>query len=164
MGAIASQITSLAIVYSIVYSCWDQRNIKFPRHWPLCEEFTGTGEFPAQMPSNAENVSIWWRHHDRSILPMFLKSASMTLVYTIVPDPGTLMNIVNLGSWFSHQAHGALAWRHYERHGVWNHWQIDCLLNRVFRLTSKETSHARVTGPLWWESDGDWWISLTKGQ
>ena len=25
--------------------------------WP------GTGEFPAQMASNAENVSIWWRHH-----------------------------------------------------------------------------------------------------
>ena len=25
----------------------------------------GTGEFPAQMASNAENVSIWWRHHDR---------------------------------------------------------------------------------------------------
>ena len=23
----------------------------------------GTGEFPAQMDSNAENVSIWWRHH-----------------------------------------------------------------------------------------------------
>ena len=23
----------------------------------------GTGEFPAQMVSNAENVSIWWRHH-----------------------------------------------------------------------------------------------------
>ena len=27
-------------------------------NWP------GTGEFPAQMASNAENVSIWWRHHD----------------------------------------------------------------------------------------------------
>ena len=25
----------------------------------------GTGEFPAQMASNAENVSIWWRHYDR---------------------------------------------------------------------------------------------------
>ena len=25
---------------------------------------TVTGEFPAQMASNAENVSIWWRHHD----------------------------------------------------------------------------------------------------
>ena len=23
----------------------------------------GTGEFPAQMASNAENVSIWWCHH-----------------------------------------------------------------------------------------------------
>ena len=22
-----------------------------------------TGEFPAQMASNSENVSIWWRHH-----------------------------------------------------------------------------------------------------
>ena len=25
---------------------------------------TGTGEFPAQMASNAENISIWWRHHE----------------------------------------------------------------------------------------------------
>ena len=25
----------------------------------------GTGEFPAQMASYAENVSIWWRHHVR---------------------------------------------------------------------------------------------------
>ena len=24
----------------------------------------GTGEFSTQMASNAENVSIWWRHHD----------------------------------------------------------------------------------------------------
>ena len=23
-----------------------------------------TGEFPAQMASNAENASIWWRHHE----------------------------------------------------------------------------------------------------
>ena len=40
-----------------------KENIKAPRHWPSCGEFTGTGEFPAQMASNAENVSIWWRHH-----------------------------------------------------------------------------------------------------
>ena len=26
-------------------------------NWPV------TGEFPAQRASNAENVSIWWRHH-----------------------------------------------------------------------------------------------------
>ena len=41
-----------------------KENIKVPRHWPLCGEFTGTGEFPAQMASNAENVSIWWRYHE----------------------------------------------------------------------------------------------------
>ena len=27
-----------------------------------------TGEFPAQMASNAENVSIWWRHHAKCYL------------------------------------------------------------------------------------------------
>ena len=27
----------------------------------------GTGEFPAQMASYAENVSIWWRHHEHKI-------------------------------------------------------------------------------------------------
>ena len=26
----------------------------------------GTGEFPAQSASNAENVSLWWRHHEDS--------------------------------------------------------------------------------------------------
>ena len=41
-----------------------KENIKAPRHWPLCGEFTGTGEFPTQRASNAENVSIWWRHHE----------------------------------------------------------------------------------------------------
>ena len=30
----------------------------------------GTGEFPAQMASNAENVSIWWRHHVLTGLPL----------------------------------------------------------------------------------------------
>ena len=34
----------------------------------------GTGEFPAQMASNAENVSIWWRHHgcNKFVSPVFL--------------------------------------------------------------------------------------------
>ena len=33
-----------------------KENTKAPRHWLLCGEFTGTGEFPAQMTSNAENL------------------------------------------------------------------------------------------------------------
>ena len=64
MTTMASVITSPTVVYSTVYSDADKRNIKAPRHWPLCGEFTGTGEFPAQRASYAENVSIWWRHHE----------------------------------------------------------------------------------------------------
>ena len=57
MGAMASQITSLMIVSSTVYSGADLKKTIIA---PLYGEFTGdrTGEFPAQMASNAENVSI----------------------------------------------------------------------------------------------------------
>ena len=64
MGAIASLITSLTIVYSTVYSDADQR-----KHQSSASlAFVGgihrdTGEFPAQMTNNTENVSIWWRIH-----------------------------------------------------------------------------------------------------
>ena len=140
MTMLASQITSLAVVYSIVYWGVDQRKhqssaslafvweiqrgpVNFPQKWPvtrkifpfddvIMDEFavevwhhysdvimgsnhqphdcslnhsfrrrskktsklrlTGlcvwnspmTGEFSAQMVSNAENVSIWWLHHN----------------------------------------------------------------------------------------------------
>ena len=40
-----------------------KENIKAPCHWPLCWKFTGDRWIPAQMAGNAENVSIWWRHH-----------------------------------------------------------------------------------------------------
>ena len=31
-----------------------------------------TGEFPAQMASNAENVSIWWRHHENLLATQYI--------------------------------------------------------------------------------------------
>ena len=46
MGAIASQITSLTIVYSIFIQTQIKENIKAPRHWPLCGEFTGDRWIP----------------------------------------------------------------------------------------------------------------------
>ena len=59
MGTIASQITSIMSVYSTVYSDVDQTKTSklritglFARNSPV------TGEFPAQMASNADNVSI----------------------------------------------------------------------------------------------------------
>ena len=68
MGTIASQITSLTIVYSIV-SVADQRKHQSsasPAFVP------GTGEFPAQMASYAENVSIWWRHHGLTTITLLV--------------------------------------------------------------------------------------------
>ena len=40
-----------------------KKKIKAQRHWPFWGELPVTGEFPAQRASDAENVSIWWRHH-----------------------------------------------------------------------------------------------------
>ena len=52
----------------------------------------GTGEFPAQMASNAENVPIWWRHHvtnsvsipyeSRDCMIMMLKQLSLFRILT----------------------------------------------------------------------------------
>ena len=40
MGTMVSQITSLTIVYSNVFSVQIKENIKAQRHWPSCGEFT----------------------------------------------------------------------------------------------------------------------------
>ena len=57
---ISSQITSLTIVYSTVYSDADQR-----KHQSSTSLAFVRGIHRSQMASNAENVSIWWRHHMR---------------------------------------------------------------------------------------------------
>ena len=61
MGAIASQITSLPVVNSIVYPDAGQR-----KHQSSAS-LAFVLEFPAQVASNAENVSIWWRHHGNCV-------------------------------------------------------------------------------------------------
>ena len=50
MSAMASQITSLTILYSTIY--WGADRRKYQSSASL-----------AFVASNAENVSIWWRHH-----------------------------------------------------------------------------------------------------
>ena len=55
MGAKASQITSLTIVYSTVYSGADQSKHQSSASLAFCVvNSPGTGEFPAQMASNAK--------------------------------------------------------------------------------------------------------------
>ena len=58
MGGMAFQITSLTIVYSTVYSGADQRKHQSPASLAFVR---GIHRSPV---SNAETVSIWWRHHD----------------------------------------------------------------------------------------------------
>ena len=64
MDAMASQITSLTIVYSTVYSGADQRKHQSSASLACEGNSPGTDEFPSQRASNTENVSIWWRHQD----------------------------------------------------------------------------------------------------
>ena len=92
IGAIASPITSLTIVYSDA----DQRKHQSPASLAFVRGIhpPGTGEFPAQMASNAENVSIWWRHH-----------ASVLLGWTFPRYAANTRNLcyLELSSWWRHQ-------------------------------------------------------------
>ena len=58
MDSIVSQITSLTIVYSSVYSGADKKKSKIHVTGLCAWNSPVTGEFPAQRASNAENVSI----------------------------------------------------------------------------------------------------------
>ena len=61
MSTMAIQITGVSIVCSSVCPGADTK-IKAPGHWPLWGESIGDRCFPSQRASNAEIVSIWWRH------------------------------------------------------------------------------------------------------
>ena len=89
MGMMASQITSLMIVYWTFYSGVDQRKHQKLSVTGLCEGNSPvTGEFPAQRSSNSENVSIWWRHH---VLWIHSLRESATVIWTI-----TILDVANL--------------------------------------------------------------------
>ena len=74
MSAMASQITSLTIVYS---TAWSKKTSKL-HVTGLCEgNSPGTSELLAHRASNAENVSIWWHHHE------IISSSTMILTCSI---------------------------------------------------------------------------------
>ena len=62
MGAIASQITSVTIVYSTDYSDADQR-----KHQSSASLAFVRGIHRVPVASNAEHISIWWRHHGKVV-------------------------------------------------------------------------------------------------
>ena len=53
----------------------------------LCEgNSPGTGDFPAQMASNAENVSIWWRHHEDEVMVNYLLLLILSRISNHMPS------------------------------------------------------------------------------
>ena len=94
MSALASQITSLTITYSTVYSRRRSKKTSKLRATGLCAGNSPvTGEFPARMASNAENVSIWWRHHDCIYASFGLKTGRYLWVPVELRNYTELVNI-----------------------------------------------------------------------
>ena len=84
MGAVASQITSLTIVYSTVHAGADQRKhqssaslafVHGIHRWPV--------NSPAQMASNTENISIWWCCHVAKLQDLWWWFFSYRKIYVI---------------------------------------------------------------------------------
>ena len=103
----------------VIFACFslqwrhnEHNNIKAPRHWPLCGNSPRAGEFPAQMASNAESVSIWWRHH---VLP--------------TKEFFWLRILSALHSWRSH-------------YNIWRHMSVmtNQITSNLFRLTTTKTN------------------------
>ena len=57
-----------------------------------------TGEFPAQMASNGENVSIWWRHHALRITSLPLGNHIIFLVYIVTTSNMNFTNKISITS------------------------------------------------------------------
>ena len=122
----------------------------------LCEGNSSvTGGFLAQRASNAENISIWWRYHDRNKSNFGISEywtrwwqsiywhtdvqgygylKSRTEGTGLIPPPQVQVHII------------PLQWRHDGCNSVSNHQPHDCFLNSLFRCRSKKTSKLRVTG------------------
>ena len=81
MSAMTSQVNNLTSVYSSVYSRRRSNKTSKLRVTGLCVGNSPlTGEFPAQRATNAENVSIWWRHH---VIEICLKWEKMVIISNI---------------------------------------------------------------------------------
>ena len=63
MGTVASQITSWLFTQPFIQVTIKEKTKL--RVTGFCVwNSPVTGEFPAQRASNAENISVWWRHHE----------------------------------------------------------------------------------------------------
>ena len=128
MGAVTSHITSLTFVNSTVYSGADQRRHK------SSASLAFVWGFPAQMASNAENASIWWRHLANTILSPGVSRANQMV--RPVDDYG--LNIIDPVCKYPRDIEGCLL---DDAHGSWNlvwfgNWTITFILRYDSKLFS----------------------------
>ena len=109
MSTMAYQITIRTLVYSTVYSGAEQRKHQSSASLAFVRGINSqvTGEFPAQMASNAENVSIWWRHHEYIMgyftlskpKPRYLPKNTETMLILIQYIPGIRHTVLFCSYW-----------------------------------------------------------------
>ena len=93
MGPMASQITSLTIVYTTVYSGPDQRKHQSSASLVFVRGIHRSPvNSPHKWPGNAENVSIWWRHHG-------LRFASNRYFLTAIRFKAWISNHIHIKQW-----------------------------------------------------------------
>ena len=154
MGTMASQITSLMIVYSTVYSGADQRKHQTPRHWPLCVEFTGDRRIPhtkgktrKRFPFDDVTMCSIFRVFLHEHIDDLVQDGSISIANVLE----IMQSCTKQSAWWSIVARieivqMSLQWRHKEHDIVSNHQPHDCSLNRLFRRRSKKTSKLRDIG------------------
>ena len=100
----------------------------------------GTGEFPAEMASYAENVSIWWRQHGSSIPCQCVHHHTSRHYKQVVSDvwQGYLDNLRNSGHLESHQGHYI-----HKNHRECN--ELSLYIVAIFQQTIPYSPHHRDT-------------------
>ena len=77
-----------------------KENIKVTHNWSLWGEFTGDRWIPRTKASNAENVSIWWRHHDGTPLcgwPISILITSWKSIHPFIHNAVMLLKMTDKG-------------------------------------------------------------------
>ena len=100
MGAMVSQINSLTIVYLNVYSSADKR-----KHQSSAS--LGTGDFPAQMASNAENVPF------DDVIVYWQERREITNIANV--DMGDRLKTTKLCTQTVACSHANIGWKSYEK-------------------------------------------------
>ena len=140
MTTMASQITSLTVVYSTVYS--DAHRSKKTSKLRVTGLCVGNSPGPVNSPHKGPVPRKMFPFDDviMMIIKPYLRSSygysigSCTPLYLYLWDWAAKM-IISL----------SLQWRHNGRDGISNHMCLDGLLNRLLRRRTKKTSKLRTT-------------------